>query len=357
MPRSIFLSLTLICILPLECISTADEIAPSAAPPVAVKPEVSGQAPALTLTNEQVHEAINQLADPKFSTRQKSLDLLKSVNSEQAKLLAEATENHADNEVAKRCLELLVRIYATGDRDSTLVRLASDAIETAVDSERWFIAEVAQDALDRHWKRRVEIAMLELQLVGANMSPRDPEKLWEQNPDSYQSSPTSNDHLKIFADENWKADTNAVSLLKRLTPLLQHSFMPGRSRVSFVLIDGHKQTDDEIAQIKTILGDTNIMSRGQVYLGIVHQSSNTDNRGIEINQIGPGSSAARAGLQVGDKLEKFEGNALKEFDDLIDLLKTHKINDEVTFTVYRDDYTAPGQRFDVKVKLFGWYER
>lgn len=358
MPRSIFLSLTLICSLSLECISAADEIASSTeqqAPAAAF----SNSNPEPSLTDERVHAAIAQLAAPQYSERQKSLDVLKSVSAEQIAILAKATETHPDNEVAKRCVELMIRIYATGDRDSHVVRQTSEAIEIAANSERWFIAETAQDALERHWKRRVEITMRQLQLIGANMSPRDPAKLWERSPNSYQSSPTSTEHLKVFADEFWKADEYAISLLKRLTPLLNHGSVPGRSRLSFVLIDGHAQTPEEIAQIKGMFGDLNVMSRGQVYLGIVQQTSiaRAEEAGIWIDQIGPDSSAFKAGLEVGDKLEEFEGKALQEFDDLIGHLKAHKINDEVTFTVYREDYTSPGRRFDVKVKLYGWYER
>lgn len=359
MPRSLVLCLTLICSLPLECISTADEIALSKAPPVAAKAEVSSPTPEPSLTTEQVREAIQHLAAPQYSVRQKSLDILKSVNAEQISLLAEATEEHSDGEVARRCIELMTRIYATGDRDSSVVRQASEAIEIAANSERWFIAEAARDALERHWKRRVEIAMLELQKLGGNMSPRDPAKLWERNSQSYQSSPTSTDHLKVFVDEHWKADEDAISLLRRLTPLLYHSFIPGRSRLSFVLIDGHTQTPEEIAQIKGIFGDTNVMSRGRVYLGIVHQSNNADDSGIQINQVGPDSSAEKAGLEVGDILLKCEDKPLKEFDDLIELLKTQNVNDEVTFEVYREDFRTPGKTFskEVKVRLYGWYER
>ena len=347
------LSLTLVCSLSLEGILAADENLPSTKQPAPVAAEASEP----SLTTEQVHKAIDLLAAPQYSVRQKSLDVLRFVNADQMALLAEATEKHSNNEVAKRCIELMIRIYATGDRDSGVVRQASDAIEIAANSERWFIAETAQDALERHWKRRVEIAMLQLQLLGGNMSPRDPAKLWEHSSNSYQSSPTNSDHLKVFVDEFWKADEYAILLLKRLTPLLNHGFVPGRSRLSFVLIDGHTQTPEEIAQIKGMFGDINVMSRGQVYLGIVHRSSNADDKGIQIDQVGPDSSAAKAGLEVGDKLEKFEGKPLKEFDDLIELLKTHKVNDEVTFKVYREDYTTPGRRLDVKVKLYGWYER
>ena len=351
MPRSLVLCLTLICSLPLECISTADEIALSKAPPVAAKAEVSSPTPETSLTTEQVREATQ------YSVRQKSLDVLKSVNAEQISLLAEATEEHSDGEVARRCIELMTRIYATGDRDSSVVRQASEAIEIAANSERWFIAEAARDALERHWKRRVEIAMLELQTLGGNMSPRDPAKLWERNSLSYQSSPTSTDHLKVFVDEHWKADAYAILLLKRLTPLLYHSFIPGRSRLSFVLIDGHTQTPEEIAQIKGIFGDTNVMSRGRVYLGIVHQSNNAEDSGIQINQVGPDSSAAKAGLEVGDILLKCKDKPLQEFDDLIELLKTQNVNDEVTFEVYREDFRTRGKTFEVKVRLYGWYER
>ncbi len=357
MPRSLILSLTLFCSVSLDCLATADEIAPSAKQPPAASAEVSNPTPEASLTTAQVHDAIEQLAAPQFSVRQKSLDVLKSANADQIVLLAEATEKHSDSEVAKRCIELITNIYATGDRDSAVVRQASETIEAAANSERWFIAEAAQDALERHWKRRVEIAMLQLQSLGGNMSPRDPAKLWERNGSSYQSSPTSSDHLKVFVDEFWKADENAISLLKRLTPLLNHSFIQGRSRLSFVLIDGHTQTPDEVSRIKGMFGDTNVMSRGRVYLGIVHQTTNTDGPGIQIDQVGPDSSAAKAGLEVGDKLEKFEGQTLNEFDDLIGLLKAHKVNDEVTFEVYRQDYSTPGRLFDVKVKLYGWYER
>ncbi|MBC7966682.1 MAG: PDZ domain-containing protein, partial [Fuerstia sp.] len=76
--------------------------------------------------------------------------------------------------------------------------------------------------------------------------------------------------------------------------------------------------------------------------------------GVEVTNVQPGSSASSAGIKPSDVLLKFEGKPLKDFDELIELLKTYRPDDEVTFKVRRYSVREP---FDVKVKLQGWYER
>ena len=115
------LKLTLICSMPFVGISLADESTPSVEPPEAV-PAIT--APVLTL--QQVSIAIEQLRSPEFNVRQESMETLKTVNADQIELLAEAVRNDTDNEVARRCVELLELCYSIGDRDSAVVRQASD---------------------------------------------------------------------------------------------------------------------------------------------------------------------------------------------------------------------------------------
>jgi len=314
--------------------------------------------PAPVPATQQVHDAIAHLQSPEFAVRQKSMETLQAVNAEQIELLTQAIQNSTENEVAQRCVELLERRYATDDRDSAVVRQASESLEAAAKSDRWFVAEAARDSLERHWKRRVEIAMLELQKLGAGMSPKNPAKLWEDHADHSdlfnRQGPTGDDHLKIFVDEHWKADLKGFQLLQRLLPLISHDFMTGSSRVSVVLIDGHTQQQEEIAELKAIFGDTRVSARGAVCLGIAHQPQAASRRGVEVSDVMPDSSAFKAAIQREDVLMKFDGKPLKDFDELIELLKAFRPGDEVTFQIQRYNVRAP---FDVKVKLQGWYKR
>lgn len=321
-------------------------------------PPVESRDPVPTLTTEQVQEAIQQLRSPEFAVRQKSTETLRAISAEQIDLLAQAIQNSSENEVARRCIDLLERCYATGDRDSRVVRQASDALEAAAKSDRWFVTEAARDSLERHWKRRVEIAMLDLQKLGAGMSPKNPAKLWESNQEYSgpfnRLDPTSDDHLKIFIDEYWKADASGFELLRRLTPLVSHDFMKGTTRVSVVLIDGHAQQPEDIAQLNAIFGDTRVSKRGRVCLGISHSLQADVRTGVEVSNVQQGSSAFTAEIQPNDLLMKFEGKPLKDFDELIEKLKSYRPGDEVTFEILRFGVRKP---FNVKVKLQGWYER
>ena len=339
---SIFFSLSLVGM------SLADEAAPPA--------ESISLVPALT--TEQVHEAIEQLRSPDFAVRQKSTETLRAVSAEQIELLTQAIQNSPENEVARRCVDLLERCYATGDRDSKVARQASEALEAAAKSDRWFVAEAARDSLERHWKRRVEIAMLDLQKLGAGMSPKIPEKLWESNQEHSgpfnQLGPAGEDQLRIFVDEHWKADPRGFELLRRLLPLVSHDFMRGITRVSVYLIDGHTQPPEEVAELKAIFGDTHVATRGKVCLGILNSPQADILTGVEVGNVQNGSSAFTAKIQPRDVLLKFEGKPLKDFDELIELLKAYRPDDEVTFEVRRYDVR---KSFNVKVKLQGWYER
>ncbi|MDA1230624.1 MAG: PDZ domain-containing protein [Planctomycetota bacterium] len=350
--RTLTLCLTLLCTLPFEGKSPADEIAPVTESPSAAMP---------ALTTEEVRDTIEELGSAQFTERQKSLDALRSINAEQIALLADTIENHSDNEVAKRCVELLERKYAAGDRDSAIVRAASEGLEAAAKSERWFVAEAAQDSLARHWKRRVEITLLELQKLGVPMRPRNPEVLWNASQENVwpnRRGPTDDNFLKIFVDEYWNAGPKGFELLGRLSSLVQHDFMASQSRLLLVVIDGHPLQQEEIAGLEAIFGDTRVSKRGRVMLGISHHLLNNGfngpDEGVNVSGVEDKSSAHVAGIKTHDSLLKFDGSPLRDFDELIELLKTFRPGQEVTFEVRRSNIEAP---FDIKVKLKGWYER
>ncbi len=327
--------MTLIISQPFTGMLQADEILQNAGAPESAPAAIAAPDPVPQLTNAQVSDTIERLRSPEYSVRQESIELLKSISTEQISLLAEAVRQHPDSEVARRCVELLERRYAAGDRDLAIVRRSSEALEAAIKSDRWFVAEAARDSLERHWKRRVEIAVLELQELGVPMSPKDPTKLWEGSNEFSgpwnRPGPTSDNHLKIFVDEYWKAGPRGFELLHRLSSLVSHDFMSGASRVSMVLIDGHTLEQEQIAELKAIFGDTRVSERGRVCLGIAHQSLNSGRGGVEVSEIQRDSSAAKADIRQDDVLLEFEGKPLRDFDELIGALKAYRPDDEVTF--------------------------
>ncbi len=310
------------------------------------------------ITSEQLQEAISGLGSTEYSVRQRSMELLKNVTAEQIPVLGEAILNHPNNEVAQRCIELIEQRYTTGDRDSGLTRRSSEALELAANSDRWFVAEATREILERHWKRRVEIACVELQALGVPMSPKDPSRLWI--PAHYDTGPfgrrdpISDRNLKIFADEYWKSTPQHFVLLQRLSPLLSHNIGVANSQVAVYLLDGHPLGQEEISELNRIFGDTLVQKRSRVCLGISHWPQDAGRTGVMVSGVAQGSSADKAHIRENDTLLQFEGKPLKDFDQLIESLKAFRPDDEVTFLIQR----FGGQpSIEVKVKLQGWYQR
>jgi putative serine protease PepD len=59
-----------------------------------------------------------------------------------------------------------------------------------------------------------------------------------------------------------------------------------------------------------------------------------------------GSPAAKAGLQQGDVITQFDGQAVKDSDTLVSAVQGHKVGDKVQIT-----YTRDGQQKTATVTL------
>jgi serine protease Do len=80
--------------------------------------------------------------------------------------------------------------------------------------------------------------------------------------------------------------------------------------------------------------DFNSLSRNIAYLGVGPQQGVEEPR---IGQVFPDTGAARAGLQVGDVLVKFDGEELSRYSDLPPLIQRRKPGDEVEIVVRRGE--------------------
>ena len=57
----------------------------------------------------------------------------------------------------------------------------------------------------------------------------------------------------------------------------------------------------------------------------------------KIEEITADSPAAKAGFKAGDVITKFDGKAIKTYEEFVDLLNKKKPNDEVAVEVKRGD--------------------
>lgn len=306
-----------------------------------------------------VEQCLVDMTSASFSLRQKAVQTLTTASAEQLKSVAMAVESHPDNEVIWRLIEILELRYDGGTADSPEASIASNALEKAATSERWFVAEAALDVLQRHWQRRVEIAVTELVKIGVPLKPTDPTDLWkrEENPDVMLGGrgAASSQHLKIYVDSVWPADPRAFELLTRLEELRGRATLRQPSGVSVYLLDGHTLSIEQVAILKGIFGALGVAERGQVCLGIMPNPGFGGEVGVLVGKIEKGSSADAADIREDDLIMAMNGEKLTDFDQLVTRLRKYKVGDKVTLTVL--SHRLPGQRGvrDVEVTLKGWY--
>lgn len=68
--------------------------------------------------------------------------------------------------------------------------------------------------------------------------------------------------------------------------------------------------------------------------------------GAGIQQVNRGGAAEAAGIKVGDIMTHFDGKEIKEINTLGDILKEHKVGDEINAKIWRD-----GRSYDIKIKV------
>lgn len=87
-------------------------------------------------------------------------------------------------------------------------------------------------------------------------------------------------------------------------------------------------------------------TRGKVRFGIAPASYSDDKPGVEVGDVYEGTSAADAGIKIGDRLMKWNGKPITDVESWMPLLSGHKVGDVVEVTLTRD-----GKEMMIPVKL------
>jgi hypothetical protein len=316
---------------------------------------------------------LEQLAAPEFSQRQQAVTQLRqfadSVDGLQQ--LGSALAANPAPEIARRILEVLEYHFSVTDYSTPQISATADILEQAATSARWDIAETARQILDRLWTTRVNVAVAELVRMKAPLRPKDPRLLWRESGTdavpAFGFNPDSDSILRIFIDEFWPQSPRAFELLQRLAGMGRYG------RVSIYSIQGNNLTDEQLATIKAIFGDTRVQARGRVCLGILQEPFFGEGTGVLIGNVEKDSSADKAGLEGGDVITKMNDEPVQDFDDLVTRLKQCRVGEEIRLEVIRSQQRLRLQRMlnpaplppeqppagpakrEVTVKLQGWY--
>jgi hypothetical protein len=135
-------------------------------------------------------------------------------------------------------------------------------------------------------------------------------------------------------------DISAAALLNEL---------PHCETLQIVWLYGTKLTSDDVAKLRKLLpAQIEIDYRKGALLGV--KSTMADGSGPAIvKEVTSDSAAAVAGIQAGDIIQKFNGEALDSFKALTQKIGDHYPGDEVTLSIVRN-----GAPMDFKVKLKQW---
>jgi hypothetical protein len=246
-------------------------------------------------------------------------------------------------EVVCRAVHVL-RQMSVAD-DASTADEAHLALERLAGSSTTAAASRASAALRFHRSVRSQRAAALVQSMGGQIAPENP-ATEIRNPAQLLigSAWTGGDdglaHLKWVADINWLSLHNApltdaaVPHLKQLTSL---------NRLELY---GTKISDEGVAELRAALTETVIDRRRGALLGV---HSNKGQPNCQVIMVQPGSAADNAGVQAGDIITHFDGQAVQTFDDLTALISQKHGGDKVSMELLRGE-----ERLTVEAVLGQW---
>lgn len=174
-----------------------------------------------------------------------------------------------------------------------------------------------------------------------------------------QISPTP--AFRLVLDERWRGGDAALSHARHLIALRKVAVIgtdisvEGLKELAHcdllqeLCLYGTKLTPDDIAKLRKLLPEQIVIDyRKGALLGVGSNMAGGSGAAV-VSTVEPGSAAAAAGIQVGDVIQKFNGEAVANFKALTLKIGDHHAGDEVTLEVVRG-----AQPMEFKVKLGQW---
>jgi hypothetical protein len=276
-----------------------------------------------------VQQALRELDHSEWIVRERATHAL----SRSGPAIVRAVSQRAANgspEAAVRAIEVLAQFY--DDPQFAAV----DELETALEPllvARGAPGEAARRAWESQRIAREQRAVGHIQALGGSIQFQASERLGLDLDEPIAGIPQIN---YIVIGRRWKGGDEG---LKHITRLSQVRIIY-RVKDAPITPAGVQKLDD--AGFRSEVRGAFLGISGSQPFGGVEE-------GCMIDMVTPKSPAEKAGLQPGDIVLKFDDKPVKDFNDLIDLLKAAEPNQKVTLTIQRG-----GQQLPLPVELGNW---
>jgi hypothetical protein len=279
--------------------------------------QTSGEANKAEAPPDLVRRWIEQLDSDEYWTREEASKRLFAAGGAAIAPLAEAVRS-TKLEVSTRAVGVLSRLM---ELDDPQLELAAEAALEAIAASRVTSAAArAETALENYRGSRQERVLNRLRQLGAAITTQ-----------SLSTGEIFN--VDISIGEGWRGSTHDLAALKRV-PSLQslHIYVDSvddeavkhlepLKQLTTLDLFGTRISDDGFKRLEKSLAGTQIGRRKGGMLG-VRGDPTSQGGGCLVTTVVPGSAAEKAGLQAGDVITKFEGEAVEDFNGLTKLIST-----------------------------------
>lgn len=313
-----------------------------------------------------VGETLEQLTSRDFSVRIAAQQQLRTMTPDEIAEVARQVSDHPSAEVCARLMAILEAQYVSAEHE--VAQAASDALERINEEQRILAAESARDILERRWSTRLEFVQKDLRAMGAILD--------SQNSTGFPQLPFPGTHgnseLQILLNEAWTGGDKGIAVFERLGNVIGPDLRT-RMKVGVFLLPQHPLTEEQENDLRNAMGDTRVVHRAAVVLGIIGTASpDPDLPGVLVRNVKPGSSAdgpEESRLRTGDLLTHIDERPLEDFEKLVRELFKYSPGDKVKIRVvrglgplgfrFRGAPESPNDNLETRVleiTLKGWLE-
>ncbi len=287
------------------------------------------------LDAETVARLVRELDAAEFQVRRDATRQLSQGGAEVVDLLKPAV-TAGSLERRYRALEILGKIYGRGDPDSF------DSIEVILDevgrNPNTSLAATAQNLLESNYETRQRLAVAEIQRLGGKIIQNTRREVILPGDADPEREPPRSFISAIILDQEWQGGDNGLKHVKRLT------------RLEFLYrVKAANISDEALEDLRQTLPGLIIEIRGGAYFGITGSRLVGVGERCRISSVSPGGPAANAGIQAEDVIHQFDGQDVKDFTQLIELIAQKAPHEKVPVVLERN-----GQHLNVTVELLPW---
>ena len=285
---------------------------PPVIPKVAVAPKPS---------DDEIEQWIRDLNAPEFARREAATRQLIAAGPVAAELLVKSVPTSSLEATCR--IATILRAWYTSGKDE-LNDPAESAIEQLVESKNHHMASRAKATLDQYETTiRHERAIAQIKLLGGTIEEsKFAGRLRIGGPEEMR-------FFMVILGRSWRGGDDGLKYLRRVSGLSSLYLLQDQSTQKIVTPG---VTQDGIDELRRALPALAIERRGTAFLGVKAMANVTICR---IDEVPPGTPAARADLRAGDVVIGLDGYPVGSFLEMVKLIGTKQPGDVIKLDVLR----------------------